>query len=149
VSIINFYLGSTLWKKIPAGVHNSLDLPIQNPDQGLRFEDQKYNGAFYVFATLKIEPSNSPDSNHEIYQFHCNPTPPPTHKNFKCTKFSLMPIGVLTSRLCMLSSVSRSPMNISVNVCRMCLQSHLQTSPPTPQKLYLKFQNPSTSWVES
>ena len=25
---------------------------------------------------------------------------------------------------------------------RMCLQSHLQTSPPTPKKAYAKFQNP-------
>ena len=29
---------------------------------------------------------------------------------------------------------------------RMCLQSHLQTSPPVPQKSYLKFQNPTTTF---
>ena len=32
------------------------------------------------------------------------------------------------------------------NFWHTCLQSHLQTSPPTPQKSYPKFRNPKTTF---
>ena len=38
------------------------------------------------------------------------------------------------------------PIDTSRNLLRTCLQSHLKTSPPTPQKSYPKFQNPTTTF---
>ena len=41
----------------------------------------------------------------------------------------------------------RSPPSTPAEIVRCtCLQSHLQTSPPTPQKSYLKFRNPRTTF---
>ena len=38
------------------------------------------------------------------------------------------------------------PLDVSEKFPRMCLQSHLQTSPPSFQKSYLKFRNPRTNF---
>ena len=62
-------------------------------------------------------------------------------------KFCLFPpMGVFAPRLRTLDVSARSPIDTSGNFRRTCLQSHLQTSPPTPQKSYPKFRNPRTNF---
>ena len=58
---------------------------------------------------------------------------------YKIVKFPLAPIGVL-------APVSE---HAGPSAQHACLQSRLQTSPPTPQKSYLKFRNSTTSlsWI--
>ena len=61
-------------------------------------------------------------------------------------KIPLTPIGVLAHRLRTLDR-SLVPPSAWAEIFRCtCLQSHLQTSPPTPQKSYPKFRNPRTTF---
>ena len=53
-------------------------------------------------------------------------------------------MGVLAPGSAHARPSSQPPISTSGNFRRTCLQSHLQTSPPSPQKSYLKFQNPRT-----
>jgi hypothetical protein len=55
-------------------------------------------------------------------------------------------MGVLANRLGMLDRSLVPPLEWVEIFRRMCLQSHLQTSPPTPQKSYPKFRNPRTTF---
>ena len=56
------------------------------------------------------------------------------------------PMGVLAHRLRTLDR-SLVPPSTQAEIFRhTCLQSHLQTSPPTPRKTYLKFRNPRTTF---
>ena len=59
-------------------------------------------------------------------------------------KFPITSMGVLAPGSAHARPSARPPMDISRNKRRMFLQNHLQTSPPTPQKSYLKFRNPRT-----
>ena len=54
-------------------------------------------------------------------------------------------MGVLAPRLRMLDGPLSPPLALVEFSRRTCLQSCLQTSPPTPKKSYLKFQNCMTS----
>ena len=66
--------------------------------------------------------------------------------NFSLSRISFHEMGVLTPCLCMLQIVACPPINMSQKGCwRMCLQSHHQSSPPTPPKEFPKFQNPMTT----
>ena len=57
-------------------------------------------------------------------------------------QFPLTPMGVLAPGSAHARPSAQPPIDMSGNFRRMCLQSHLQTSPPTPQKAYPKFWNP-------
>ena len=59
------------------------------------------------------------------------------------------PMGVLAHRLRTLDRSLFPPSAWAEIFWCTCLQSHLQTSPPTPQKSYLKFQNPWTTFDNS
>ena len=61
-------------------------------------------------------------------------------------KFPLTPIGVLAHRLRTLDRSLVPPSTEAEIFRRTCLQSQLQTSPPTPQKSYPKFRNPRTTF---
>ena len=63
-------------------------------------------------------------------------------------KFPLAPMGVLTHRSEQLDP-PLSPPSTPAEIFRCtCRQSRLQTSSPTPQKSYLNFQNPRTTFEE-
>ena len=55
-------------------------------------------------------------------------------------------MGVLAHRLRTLDRSLVPPSTRAEIFRHMCLQSHLQTSPPTPHKSYPKFQNPITTF---
>ena len=59
----------------------------------------------------------------------------------KMMTIPLMLMGVLAPRSAHARAFARPPIDMSGN-----FQSHLQTSPPTPQKSYPKFQNPRTTF---
>ena len=61
-------------------------------------------------------------------------------------KFPLAPMGVLAHRLRTLDRSLVLPSTRAEIFRRTCLQSHLQISPPTPQKSYQKFRNPRTNF---
>ena len=66
------------------------------------------------------------------------------HQVKTTSKFPLTPLGVLAPGSAHARPSARPPFDMSAKkLRRTCLQSHLQTSPPTPQKSYRKFQNPS------
>ena len=67
-----------------------------------------------------------------------------TSERDKRRKFPLTMMGVLAHRLRTLDRSLVPPSAWAEIFRRTCLQSHLQTSPPTPQKSYLKFRNPRT-----
>ena len=50
------------------------------------------------------------------------------------------------ARVCARETLRSAPIDMSGIFRRMCLQSHLQSSPPTPQKSYPKFRNPRTTF---
>ena len=54
-------------------------------------------------------------------------------------------MGVLAPGSAHAGPSAHPPIDVSGNFPRTCLQNHLQTSSPTPQKSYLKFQNSTTS----
>ena len=60
---------------------------------------------------------------------------------FPFWKFPLASMGVLSHRLRTLDRSLVPPSTWAEIFRRTCLQSHLQTSPPTPQKSYPKFRN--------
>ena len=66
----------------------------------------------------------------------------------KGKEFPLAPMGVLAPG----SAHGRPyptlgpPSTLAKILWHTCLQSHLQTSPPTPQKSYPKFRNPRTTF---
>ena len=55
-------------------------------------------------------------------------------------------MGVLAPRLRTLDGPLVPPSTRAEIFQHTCLQSRLQTSPPTPQKSYLKFRNPRTNF---
>ena len=57
-----------------------------------------------------------------------------------------MPMGSSLRGLRMLDPLLSPPSTWAEVFCLRCLQSHLQTSPPTPQKSYQKFLNPRTTF---
>ena len=61
-------------------------------------------------------------------------------------KFPLAPMGVLAPWSAHARPSARPPSTLAEIFRHPCLQSHLQTSPPTPQKSYQKFQNPRTTF---
>jgi hypothetical protein len=61
-------------------------------------------------------------------------------------KFPLTPMGGLAHRLRTLDPSLVPPLTWTEIFQRTCLQSHLQTSPPTPQKSYPTFWNPRTTF---
>ena len=62
-----------------------------------------------------------------------------------CTVGGLVLMGFLAHRLRTLDRLLVSPSEWEEMFRCMCLQSHLQTSPRTPKKSYLKFRNPRTT----
>ena len=65
------------------------------------------------------------------------------HKN---RKFPLEPMGVLALRSATRDPPLGPPSTLAEIFRYTSLQSHLQTSPPTPQKSYPKFRNPRTTF---
>ena len=61
-------------------------------------------------------------------------------------EFPLTPMGVLAPGSAHARPSARPPIGMSKNFPAKCLQSHLQTSPPTPQNSYPKFRNPRTTF---
>jgi hypothetical protein len=68
------------------------------------------------------------------------------HSIPKGKEFPLMLMGILAPGSEHARPSARPPIDSSRNCWRKCLKSHLQTSPPTPHKSYLKFRNPSTTF---
>jgi hypothetical protein len=67
----------------------------------------------------------------------------------KLSEYPLALMGVLTPGSAHARPSARPPINTTRKYFRCtCLQSHLQTSPPTPQKSYLKFRDPRTTFEE-
>jgi hypothetical protein len=64
----------------------------------------------------------------------------------KKRKFPLTPMGVLAPVSAQRDTPLSPPSTSAEIFRRTCLQSHLQTSPPTPQKSYPKFRNPRTNF---
>ena len=64
----------------------------------------------------------------------------------KITKIPLAPMGVLFSGSAHARPSALPPIDVAEISRRTCLQIHLQTSPPTPQKSYPKFRNPRTTF---
>ena len=62
------------------------------------------------------------------------------------TIIPLKPMGIIAHRLRMLDRPLVPPSAWAEIFRRTCLQSHLQTSPQTPQKSYPKFRNPRTAF---
>ena len=61
-------------------------------------------------------------------------------------EFPLAPMGVLAPGSAHARPSDGPPSTLAEIFRHTCLQSHLQTSPPTPQKSYLKFRNPRTTF---
>ena len=64
-------------------------------------------------------------------------------------KFPLTAMGVLVLHLLMLDGFARPPIASNGIFCHTCLQSQIQTYPPTPQKSYPKLRNPRTIFVNT
>jgi hypothetical protein len=77
----------------------------------------------------------------EAQHHHCQPQLPRPMQ-----KMTSGPMGVLAPRSTQTWSPDQPPINTSGNLQCTCQQSHLQTSPPNPQKSYAKFQNPRTTF---
>ena len=69
-----------------------------------------------------------------------------TIENITCLKFPLAPMGVLAPGSAHARPSAWPPIDVSGNFTAQSLQSHPQTSPPTPQKSYPKFWNPRTTF---
>ena len=61
-------------------------------------------------------------------------------------KFPLASMGVLAPGSAHARPSARPPIDTRKKFRHTCLHSHLQTSPPTPQKSYQKFRNPRTTF---
>ena len=68
------------------------------------------------------------------------------HNEEPFAKFPLAPMGVLAHHLRTLDRSLVPPLTRAEIFRRTCLQSHLQTPPPTPPKSYPKFWNPWTTF---
>ena len=62
------------------------------------------------------------------------------------SEFPLTLLGVLGPWSANARPSAQPPIDTNENFRRTCLQSHLQTSPPTPQKSCPKFRNPRTTF---
>jgi hypothetical protein len=61
-------------------------------------------------------------------------------------KFPLAPMEVLAPRLHTFDGSARPPITQAEIFRRTCMQSHLESSPTTPQESYQKFWNPMTTF---
>ena len=76
------------------------------------------------------------------------PPPPPLIIGLRGFFFPLAQMGVLTPGSALARPFARPPSTPAEFFRRTCLQSHLQTSPSTPQKSYPKFRNPRKTFLK-
>ena len=93
---------------------------------------------FYKFNAFKLRMNEGNWLSHKRYAY--------IQPNLTTNRIPFTPMGVLAPGSTHARSSARAPIDMSGNFRRTCLQSHLQTSPPTPYKSYLKFWNPRTTF---